>query len=75
MSDLNDRPALPPDPTTSPDQRNGCLTAFMIAVGIILLLPGLCVTFFTGSAPIGSLALLVALGGAALIVWAIVRKR
>ena len=77
MSDLNDRPTLPPAPRASPDQRNGCLTAFMILVGIILLLPGALhvMLFNVSDTPIGSVALLVALGGGALIAWAILRKR
>jgi uncharacterized membrane protein YraQ (UPF0718 family) len=32
---------LPPPPP-----RNGCLTAFMVIVGIVLLLPGLCALIF-----------------------------
>jgi len=33
-----------------PPQRNGCATAFMVIVGIILLLPGLCALIFAGAA-------------------------
>jgi hypothetical protein len=35
-------PPLPP--------RNGCLTAFMVLAGVILLLPGLCALIFGGMA-------------------------
>lgn len=35
-------PEPPPGPPAPPERRNGCLTAFMALVGIILLLPGLC---------------------------------
>lgn len=34
------RAARPPDPP--PQERSGCLTALLVFVGIILLLPGLC---------------------------------
>ena len=33
-----------------PEPRSGCLTAFMILVGIVLLLPGLCALLFGGMA-------------------------
>ena len=39
---------VPPGPTP-PAQRSGCLTAFMIIAGIILLLPGLCALLFAGA--------------------------
>jgi len=43
----------PPPPSyefrpTPPAQRSGCMTAFMIVAGIILLLPGLCALIFGG---------------------------
>jgi hypothetical protein len=41
-----DEPAGPPPAATAPAQRNGCLTAFMVLVGIALLLPGLCALIF-----------------------------
>jgi hypothetical protein len=49
MSDSN--PPAPPDPPLIPPQapspqRSGCLTAFMVIVGLILLLPGLCALIF-----------------------------
>jgi hypothetical protein len=37
-------PRLPPP--VIPPPRNGCLTAFMVIVGVILLLPGLCALIF-----------------------------
>jgi hypothetical protein len=41
---------LPNDPFVPPSQppRSGCMTAFMIVCGIILLLPGLCALLFGG---------------------------
>jgi hypothetical protein len=39
-------PASPSPPPPPPEQRNGCLTAILIVIGIILLLPGLCSLFF-----------------------------
>jgi hypothetical protein len=74
-------PVLPPVPT--PDQaRSGCMTAFMVIAGIILLLPGLCALFFAfaGVATSASdlqmvgVCLIVACGGVGLI-WAAIRGR
>jgi hypothetical protein len=68
-----------PAPVAAPPQRNGCLTAFMVLVGMILLLPGVCTMAFLGghSDPTMSLialiTFLVALGGIALIVFAVSR--
>ena len=76
MSDAEGPPGLPPVPPTPP--RNGCLTAFMVIVGIVLLLPGLCAIIF-GVGNLGSshsdpmitllvfLGLLVGFGGIMLI--------
>jgi peptidoglycan/LPS O-acetylase OafA/YrhL len=41
MSDT-DRPPLAPPPVPPPP-RSGCLTAFLVIVGVVLLLPGVCV--------------------------------
>jgi hypothetical protein len=43
-----DPPPMPPP--TAPAQRSGWVTALMIIVGIILLLPGLCAVIFGGIA-------------------------
>jgi hypothetical protein len=32
-----------------PNQRNGCLTAFLILIGLILLLPGVCGIILVGT--------------------------
>jgi len=37
---MTEIPQSPPPPP--PQQRNGCLTAVLILVGIVLLLPGIC---------------------------------
>ena len=37
---MTEIPQSPPPPP--PPQRNGCLTAVLILVGIVLLLPGIC---------------------------------
>jgi uncharacterized membrane protein YjjB (DUF3815 family) len=37
-------PTLPP--SSAPPPRNGCLTAFMVLAGIVMLLPGLCALIF-----------------------------
>jgi len=67
-----------PAPVATPPPRNGCLTAFMVLVGVILLLPGVCTLAFLGGAShdptMGLIALitfLIALGGIALIVFAL----
>jgi hypothetical protein len=45
----NVRPSPPQPPP--PPQRNGCLTALMIVVGAILLLPGICGVIVAGLDP------------------------
>ena len=42
-----DGPAESP-PSATGAQRHGCLTALMVVVGIVLLLPGLCALIFGG---------------------------
>ena len=39
-------PPPPPLPPRRPPQRDGCLTALMVVIGVILLLPGACSLFF-----------------------------
>jgi hypothetical protein len=41
-------PGVPPplSPRLPPEERSGCVTAILIVIGIILLLPGLCSLFF-----------------------------
>ena len=41
-------PSLPPPPTGRPQGLGGCLAAFLVLVGIVLLLPGLCSLIFIG---------------------------
>jgi hypothetical protein len=66
-------------PTAAPPQRNGCLTAFLVLVGAVLLLPGLCTMAFIGGhfdptmSLIALITFLIALGGIALIVFALRR--
>jgi len=75
MSD-NVPPPLPPRP---PPQRDGCLTAIMVVIGIILLLPGACSLFFIFGGLVKSAQdvqfvasmLLVGALGVALLWWAI----
>ena len=46
-------PVLTPDPPpapTAPTQRSGWMTALMIIIGTVLLLPGLCAVIFGGMA-------------------------
>jgi len=68
-----------PSPTAAPPQRNGCLTAFMVLVGVVLFLPGLCTMAFLGGhtdptmSLIALITFIVALGGIALIAFAMLR--
>jgi hypothetical protein len=65
--------AMPP----SPPPRHGCITALMVLIGIVLLLPGLCAVIFgvlsigphadSGFAPLIIIGLLVGFGGIMLI--------
>jgi hypothetical protein len=84
MSDTNTPPPPPTPPpiapAAAPPQRSGCMTAFMVVVGVVLLLPGVCTMAFMsggGSDPTMSLialiTFLVAVGGIALIVFAVRR--
>jgi hypothetical protein len=79
------RPPPPPNDgyLPPPPRRDGCLTAFMVIVGVILLLPGVCALIFgfgtlssSSSDPLVTglvtLGLLVAVGGISLI-WAAIR--
>jgi len=70
-------PSPKPSPIAAPPQRNGCLTAFMVLVGVVLLLPGLCTMIFFSNGPspgaIGGITFLVALAGIALIAFALQR--
>jgi hypothetical protein len=89
-SDVRPPPAPPPDdpylPPPPPPRRDGCLTAFMVIIGIILLLPGLCAVIVgistSNSSGLGGLftqlvliSLLIGAGGIALIVAAIRGRR
>ena len=72
---------VPSSPAKPPPQRDGCATAFMLVVGIILLLPGvLCAILLSafksgGSDPFTGASFLLAALGIALIVYAVQRKR
>jgi hypothetical protein len=85
MSDPNSPPPMSVRPSVPPP-RSGCLTAFMVIAGIILLLPGLCALVFgVGSMTNSHLepalmvlvlfGLMVGAGGIALIVVAIRGRR
>ncbi len=82
MSDAESPPGLPPVPPQQP--RSGCLTALMVVVGVILLLPGLCAVIFggigltqphfdSGFTPFVLLGLLVGCVGV-IMIWAAFRK-
>ncbi len=89
MSDADMPPppseAPPPVPMPPPPPRSGCMTAFMVIAGIILLLPGVCALGFgvatladpsaAGIMPLVLLGLLVGFFGVVLIVAAIRGRR
>jgi hypothetical protein len=75
--------STPPPPPASPPS-SGCLTALLIGIGILMLLPGLCAVLIVGfdpahafndpttvSALLGFFA--ISAGGIALIWWAVRR--
>ncbi|EJN12596.1 hypothetical protein PMI42_04084 [Bradyrhizobium sp. YR681] len=68
MSDTGTPPPAPQPPLqedaspTAPPQRNGCLTAFMVVAGVVLLFPGLCFMAFAGQADAFGLIGLVLIG-------------
>jgi hypothetical protein len=75
-------PTGPTPPPVPPPQRNGCLTAFMVIGGVILLLPGLCALIFGigslsqgglggGIMPFVLLGLMVGAVGVLMIRWAV----
>ena len=75
--------SAPPPPPPLP-ARNGCLTALLIGVGILMLLPGLCAVLILGFDPVHALndpttvsALIgffaITAGGIALIWWTVRR--
>jgi hypothetical protein len=80
-------PPSEPNGVPPPAPRNGCLTAFMVIVGIILLLPGLCALIFgvgsltspggfdSGFMPFILVGLIVGAVGVLMIRWAIREPR
>lgn len=63
-----------------PRQRSGCVTAFMLVAGVILLIPGILCAIInakmsgSGADPFTGVVMLIALGGLGLIVFAFTRK-
>jgi hypothetical protein len=81
---MSQAPEMPPP--SPPQQRSGCLVAFMIVTGLILLLPGLCALGFgfvtltsSGSnEPVVNLLVLIGLvlGGIGVgMIWSAIRGR
>jgi hypothetical protein len=67
MSTVPETPPPAPPQLPPPAQRSGCLTAFMVIAGLIMLLPGLCAIIFgvgslTGSGMEPIVTVLVMLG-------------
>lgn len=70
-------PSIPPLPP--PSSRSGCVTALLVLIGVVLLLPGLCVAILSGSLAghfgreeiqLVSACAVAAVAGIALIIWA-----
>jgi hypothetical protein len=68
MSDTDTPPPKPPLQEDAspilPPRRDGCLTAFMVVAGIVLLFPGLCFLVFAGQGAPFALIGLILIGGA-----------
>ena len=72
-----------PPPRRSSEESSGCLTAIMIVIGIILLVPGLCSLIFVfgglvktaEDAQFVALLMMAGAAGVALIWWAIWGRR
>ena len=70
MSDSSPPPPVPPEPPPqdvpaspiAPAKRDGCLTALMVAGGVVLLLPGICFLAFGSQAAPFALIGLVLIG-------------
>jgi hypothetical protein len=81
MSNLEPTPPAPPsDPEPRPQGIGGCLSVFLVLIGIALLLPGICSLLFMAAsgvrigADVAGLILLtfaIAAGGIALIAFAV----
>jgi hypothetical protein len=82
---MTDFPQSPPPPPPPPQpQRNGCITALMMIVGAILLLPGICGVLIAGLDPhelmvdpntLLAVLGLIALGvGGIVLIWVAVRR-
>jgi hypothetical protein len=83
MNNTDNIPATTPDDIPPP--RHGCLSALMVIVGVILLLPGVCALYFGSFSlthpdspdrvtPFVVVGLLVGFGGVMLI-WSAIRGR
>jgi hypothetical protein len=67
MSDTGTPPQTPKPPPPDidaspilPPRRDGCLTAFMVVAGVVLLFPGICFLAFAGNAgPFGVIGLVL----------------
>ncbi|MBR1176518.1 hypothetical protein JQ617_21365 [Bradyrhizobium sp. KB893862 SZCCT0404] len=68
---MNDAPPLPP---RTPEPRSGCMTAFMVIIGILLLLPGVCLLSLDGRGPLGLIGLALSVAAAVLLLAAAIRK-
>ena len=88
MSHWTDPPWTDPPRHEPPPENVGCVTALLIGIGILMLLPGFCAGFFAVTASLsprnpylsglGTLWIIcfaVAAGGIALIWWAVRRPR
>lgn len=81
---MTDIPRSPPPPPPPPQERNGCLTALLIAVGTIMLLPGICGVIIAGVDPhelivdpntLFAVLGLIAIGvGGIVLIWVAVRR-
>ncbi|WP_143278671.1 hypothetical protein [Bradyrhizobium sp. Y36] len=82
MSDTGTTPLAPKPPlpdadasATAPPQRSGCLNAFMVVGGLVLLLPGMCFLAVGGnSSGLALIGLVLLCAATALLLSAAIRK-
>jgi hypothetical protein len=71
MSDTGHPPPAPPP--VPPPPRSGCLTALMVLMGVILLLPGLCTLAFFPDQGIAVTISFIVISGGILLIWLALR--
>jgi hypothetical protein len=71
MSDTGHPPLTPPP--VPPPPRSGCLTALMVLVGVMFMLPGLCTLAFFPNQGIAVTIAFIVISGGILLIWLALR--